>query len=513
MRISGKGFSGRVTPLFSTMVIQNQSELGEGSAMPTDPHHTPTIIQPLSFQPQKIQKPRKPKRKDTQVPQPSGPTESVVDEVVHKELGDSLVRVVTTASSLEAEQDSGNINKTQSKAPPNESSSQVTNFGGGPRGNTLQSDEDRMKLNELMALCTTLQNRVLDLEKTKTTQQNEIDSLKRRVKKLEKRNRSRTHKLKRLYKVGLSARVESSRNEESLGEDESKQKRRIYAINVDDEITLVNDANNEMFDVDDLGGEEVFVEGKNVKVVEEIVDAAQVSTAATTVTTEEITLAQVLEALKTSKPKAKGIVFQEPSKSTTTTTTTISSQQSHNKGKGIMIEEHVKPKKKDQIRLDEEAAKRLQAQKQEELCDVEKATLFQQLLEKRKKHFATKRAEEKRNKPPTQAQNRKMMYEEEVAIDIIPLAAKSPRIVDWKIHKEGKKGYYQIARANGKSQMYMFFSQMLKSFDRKDLEDFYKLVKARYGSTRPVENIDYLLWSDIKLMFEPLVEDELWKRK
>ncbi|GJV39948.1 hypothetical protein Tco_1418388, partial [Tanacetum coccineum] len=60
----GKGFSGRVTPLFPTMVIQNQSELGKGSAMPTDPHHTPTIIE-SSSQPQKTQKPRKPKRMDT----------------------------------------------------------------------------------------------------------------------------------------------------------------------------------------------------------------------------------------------------------------------------------------------------------------------------------------------------------------------------------------------------------------------------------------------------------------
>nr|GEX72026.1 hypothetical protein [Tanacetum cinerariifolium] len=93
--------------------------------------------------------------------------------------------------------------------------------------------------------------------------------------------------------------------------------------------------------------------------------------------------------------------------------------------------------------------------------------------------------------------------EEEVAIDAISLAVKSSRIVDYKIHKEGKKSYYQIVKANGKSQMYMIFSQMLKSFDREDLEDLHKLVKARYGSTRPVENIDYLLWNYMKLMFEP----------
>ncbi|GJY62070.1 hypothetical protein Tco_0462727 [Tanacetum coccineum] len=84
-------------------------------------------------------------------------------------------------------------------------------------------------------------------------------------------------------------------------------------------------------------------------------------------------------------------------------------------------------------------------------------------------------------------------------------------IVDWKIPKEEKKSYYQIIRADGKSQMYMIISQMLKSFDREDLEDLYKLVKARYGSTRPVESMDYLLWNDMKIMFEPHVEDQVWK--
>ncbi|GJT93962.1 ribonuclease H-like domain-containing protein [Tanacetum coccineum] len=174
------------------------------------------------------------------------------DEAVYKELGDSLVRVATTASSLEAEQDSGNITKTRSKATPNKSSSLGTTSGGGSRGNTLRSDEDRLKLNELMELCTTLQKKVLDLEKTKTTQANEIASLKRGVKKLKKKISSRTHKLKRLYKVGLIAKVESSRDEEDLGEDASKQGKKINVIDVDEDITLVNvqnDADNEMFDV------------------------------------------------------------------------------------------------------------------------------------------------------------------------------------------------------------------------------------------------------------------------
>ncbi|GJU54662.1 hypothetical protein Tco_1228376 [Tanacetum coccineum] len=54
-------------------------------------------------------------------------------------------------------------------------------------------------------------------------------------------------------------------------------------------------------------------------------------------------------------------------------------------------------------------------------------------------------------------------------------------------------------------------NHMLKSFDRENLEDLYKLVKAKYGSTRPVEDLDLLLWGDLKTMFKPHVEDKLWK--
>nr|GEW45626.1 hypothetical protein [Tanacetum cinerariifolium] len=163
----------------------------------------------------------------------------------------------------------------------------------------------------------------------------------------------------------------------------------------DKDITLVNDQDDaEMFDVNDLHGEEVFVEKKVThkeandkvqKVVEDtntakvIVDAAQVGVAgevnaasiATTVsavaiiTIEEITLARALVEINTTKPKAKEIVLQEPSESPTTTTT-IPKQKSLDKGKGIMVEEPVKHKKKDQIRLDEGAALKLQAEFDEE---------------------------------------------------------------------------------------------------------------------------------------------------
>nr|GFA70481.1 hypothetical protein [Tanacetum cinerariifolium] len=169
----GKGFPGREIPLFLTMLVQAQEEMGEGSANAVDTHHTPTIIQPLISQPQMRQKPRKTERKDTELPQTSGPTTNVADEAVNEEMDDSL-------------------------ATTNEPGSQGTSSGGGP-------------------------------------------SLKRRVKKLEKKQRSRTHKLKRLYKVGLAARVDSSVDEASLGEDASKQGRKINDIDANEGITLVDE--------------------------------------------------------------------------------------------------------------------------------------------------------------------------------------------------------------------------------------------------------------------------------
>ncbi|GKC61205.1 hypothetical protein Tco_1088803, partial [Tanacetum coccineum] len=160
---------------------------------------------------------------------------------------------------------------------------------------------------------------------------------------LEKKRSSRTHKLKRLYKVGLTARVESS---------------------VMKKVWVRMHPNRG-------GGLMLLMQMKtlpwvNENVVEEIVDAAQVSTTATTITitTKEVTLAQAMADLKSIKPKAKGIYFRKPGESTTT----IFSQQlqdeglSHDKGKGILVELEKPLKKKDQLKLDEEIALKLQAE-------------------------------------------------------------------------------------------------------------------------------------------------------
>ncbi|GJU87734.1 hypothetical protein Tco_1295280 [Tanacetum coccineum] len=101
--------------------------------------------------------------------------------------------------------------------------------------------------------------------------------------------------------------------------------------------------------------------------------------------------------------------------------------------------------------------------------------------------------------------------EEEVAVDAIPLATKPPSIVDWKILKEGKISYYQIIRSDGSSKRYSAFIQMLKSFDREDLETLWKLVKGKHGYTRPEEGYERVLWGNLKTMFKHHVEDTVWR--
>ncbi|GKD91656.1 hypothetical protein Tco_1367163 [Tanacetum coccineum] len=116
MRRQGKDFSETVTPLFATMLIQPQADVGEGSRQPTEPQHTPTTalpsnIEPIPIiaslsQPQKTHKHRKTKRL-TEISQSSGPTTLVADETVYEMRGDIMEKDANTTASLDVEQDNG----------------------------------------------------------------------------------------------------------------------------------------------------------------------------------------------------------------------------------------------------------------------------------------------------------------------------------------------------------------------------------------------------------------------
>nr|GEW75740.1 hypothetical protein [Tanacetum cinerariifolium] len=197
-------------------------------------------------------------------------------------------------------------------------------------------------------------------------------------------------------------------DKESLGEDDASKEgwisdidanQDIYLVNVhkDEDIFSVNDQDDTLiFNANkDLQSEEVVVEkevGKDVSAIEEV-NAASIATSVTAITTtaattptismDEITLAKALTEIKTSRPKAKRIVMQEPRERA----------RKEEEANGALIEtwEDIQEK----VDANYQLVERLQAEEQEQLTDAEKAKLFMEFMKKRRKFFAAKRTAKK----------------------------------------------------------------------------------------------------------------------
>nr|GEZ24087.1 hypothetical protein [Tanacetum cinerariifolium] len=363
-------------PRFIQVFVNHQIAPKKVGDIPSDTQDTPIVTQPSTFQPQKKHKPRRKQRKETKVSQDEPPTKEHIPTPSH---------------------------------------------------DPIPSGEDRLKLNELMEICTKLSGRVLYLEQTKTNQAAKIEKLKKRVKQLE--------------------------DKEGSGDQEDASKQgRIAEIDADKDLSLINKTiqdqerinDQDLFGLHDLDGDEVFVDvttGENVehdakiakKVVTTIEDI-EVTFAATTtpqIFNDELTLAQTLMEIKAAKPKAKGVQFKIQ--------VNLEKHHFHNlhrlKAKVARIleaemkdqideEERIaKEKNKANIAMieewddvhatidsDRQLAEQIQAQEREQLSINERSKLLVELIESRRKYFAVKRAEEIINKPPTKAQQNSLIY-------------------------------------------------------------------------------------------------------
>ncbi|GJS88374.1 putative ribonuclease H-like domain-containing protein [Tanacetum coccineum] len=312
-------------------------------------------------------------------------TKTVNGEVQLQALVDKK-KVIITESTIRRDlqlEDANGVDCLPNAVPqPSSSTDNVPNENVPTTSNDpLLSGEDRLKLTELMDLCTNLQKKVLDLEKAKTAQDIEIASLKKKVKKLERRNKSRTSRLKRLRKVVTARRVESF--------DEAN-------VTLIDETQGRND-DNLMFDTCVLDEQEVEVE--------KVVSTAEVTTKSdTTTTVDELTLAQTLIEIKAAKPKVALNLQAQLQAELEEEERLI--RQKEEETNIALIESWDNTQA--MMNADYQMAQQLQAEEQEQLSIEEKSKLFVQILEAIKKHFAKIRAKEKRNKPPTQAQQRKL---------------------------------------------------------------------------------------------------------
>ncbi|GKD90338.1 hypothetical protein Tco_1365845 [Tanacetum coccineum] len=414
--------------------------LGECSEQPPKPQPIPYTAPPevlsqvttvAASQPPKDPKThRRTKRgRNTKVPQSGGSPNKVGDEAINKEMLDSVERAASTASSLEAEQASGNINKTQFTATLNESFylelSLVVVLGAKKPwgGHTLGSGEDNMEhqfelmdnvpntphdspllrvntpgsgegsleLNELMDLVTKLSHRVFNLEKVKIAQAKEIVSLKRRVTKLEQRQRSRILKIH--------------------------------------PFRFVNTAGK----------------GVSIASVPEIVSTAAPRTPPTTTTVfddEDVTMAMALTLIKMKEEKAKekGVVIIDVEDSSRlvrsiTTLQPLLTIDPKDKERDAKIAIRLQAELDEELRVErerqEEASKvaiakmfdevqarmdddyeldaRMTHEEQEKYTIQERARLLAEFFKMRKKQLAAERVKAIRNKPPTKTQLRNLM--------------------------------------------------------------------------------------------------------
>nr|GEV91925.1 hypothetical protein [Tanacetum cinerariifolium] len=379
------------------------------------------------------------------------------------------------------------------------------------RVNTLRSGEDRLKLNKLMKLCTKLSERVLNLETIKTAQAKKISRLKKRVK------RSKIDDID--ANKGLTLIDKTTEDQ--------------WRIN-----------NEEMFDTDVFNDEEMFTESVDVaEQAKEIISDKDL--------TNDITLVKALMEIKVivvdTRPKAKRIVMQEPSEIPTATTIPISSKV-QDKEKGIMVKEPLKMKKKDQISFDEQEARRLQPEfdEQDRLAE-EKAQQIEdenlawdnvQAMIDADYELAARLQEEEQRELTVEEKSRLFAFDKtmswinlfipidsEVVKDKAMLTqessskragdeldqerSKKQKVEDDKESEELKR-CLEIILDDGDG-MYLTFSKMLKNFDREDLEVLWRLVKDRFVKTKSVDDMDSFLLHTLKTMFEHHVEDTVWK--
>nr|GEX86505.1 hypothetical protein [Tanacetum cinerariifolium] len=460
-----------------------------------------------------------------------------------------------TISSFGAEQDMANIAKTSTL--PHESTSRVT---------SLAADEGSLQLRfqELTDLCTSLQRQQSELVSKFEAQALDIIELKARVKFLEdRRGRGITHsgddapiKGRRLDEREVAAeRLSSDTEEIRLDEEEAAAER-------------VSDDTEEMATVLTTMDAASVLLSRGVQVVP---TAAAVATATVSIPTDSGVVPTASPTIPTVAPifatattvtsytrrkgKEKMVESETPKKRKI--------QEQDEEIAKIHAEEELQKMIEGLDRSNEIIAKHLNEYKQAaaELSIRERIELINELVKYQDHHSKILQYQAQQRKPQTKKQKRdyymavirsylerfkrkgirfeqesekKLKTSEEVPeevktpdevpeekvkemMQLVPieevyveaLQVKHP-IIDWKVHTKGQRSYWKITRLGGSSASYQFFVNLLNHLDREDLNRLWALVKETL-SIRPASNEKEIeLWVELKRLYEPDVEDQLW---
>nr|GEX07471.1 hypothetical protein [Tanacetum cinerariifolium] len=422
---------GTVTPLFASMLVPQVVE-GEGSGQPSKPQ-PPSSTAPPSHEEQ---------------------VTNVGDEDVYTREDDRVVRAATTATSFEAEQESGNINKTRSTTTLNEPSPQGTSSGSGPKfQDTTLRDADAQTRFQTAS------------KQSHNPPLSEVNTSRSREDNMEHQDDltdfipPTPHDLPLLG--GHTPRSDEGRNLK----------------------TMLMFEEGDFDDIDDMVDEAMEnVEG-------DIVNAGgAVNTATTGVSAASASV--------TNRMHEEEIVELEKRRSEITAAEETSKAAINQELDDIQA----------MIEADEQMASRLQSEEQEQFTIKEKSRMLVEMIAERKRFFAIQRAAEQRTYKQVNSivpmdsevvkdsqkkddssskqagRKEQIVQDEDRAINYETLAVKSP-IVDW-VSTTGKQ----------------------------DLFDIHRLVMKSFGSIAP-KGYDLILWGVLKTMIEPNEEDEVWRNQ
>ncbi|GJZ20113.1 hypothetical protein Tco_0556703 [Tanacetum coccineum] len=360
MKRKGKDFSGRVTPLFASMLAPPVVR-GKGSGQPSEP-------------------------------QPP------LDEAIFKERDDRVVRATTTAASLICIQTQWYITQTRSDRPSAKKPLRGAICSTGPHTG-------------------------------KTAQDLVINKLQKKVKRLEKALRSRTPGMK-LFKIGTSRRKGLDKENVSKQGRKSNKTKPMFK---DSDFDVLDDA-MENFE----GGSTT----EQITTARDTLNTASINGSAagpSTSTTEDnfedemTTIADTLVAIRTTRPRTTSVVIrnveEEPRRATPVPIVQSKDkelaqklfeeeQAQFEREQRIAKERAAEQEARDAVLIeqmedvqaridaDELLAARLQEQEREQFFVDVQARFLVEIITARKKLFATQRATEIRNRPPTKTQLR-----------------------------------------------------------------------------------------------------------
>nr|GEX00526.1 hypothetical protein [Tanacetum cinerariifolium] len=380
-----------------------------------------------------------------------------------------------TDSRFEADQDRTNIAKTSTL--PHDSAPRVT---------SPAADEGRMQLilDELTALCTSLQRQHSEMVAKFKAQELKIHRLKAIVKLLEDRERV----------VAEQSGDDAPIKGRNLDEREAAAER-------------VSDDTEEMATVLTSMDAAIVLSGGGVAEVP--TGSGSIPTASGSIPTAGPSAAEV--------PTGSDVV---PTAGPIFATVIVVTPYTKRKGKETMVESETPKKKKVQEQIDAQVARELKEQMAREdrrILNKESHGL------KSKRGITTWQSSKIENfipmgsKEEAERFKRKgIRFEQESVKKLktsseVPEEVKTPdEVPEEKVHTEGHRSYWKITKLGGSSASYQFFVDLLKHLDKEDLNQLWALVKETLNIRPASSDKEMELWVELKRLYEPDVEDQLW---